>query len=164
MTPRTVLEYGRSAKMDRDSCGYESWVAQLLFLRDTLPRIWCASEEEYTFYLKGERAYQIGTHLSWNISLPVAEITHPTGRVVCVTRGNFYNWMVSVEASGDVTGKFERLFVHDDCVSACHCEGFPEDRVYGPYSESKQRFTVCLRDTYSVATFFYLLDQWAREE
>lgn len=164
MTPMTLLAYGRSAKMGKGSCGYGPWLDQLLFLRDTLPRIWCATNEEYDLFLQGEGARSIGGHYSRGVSLPVAEITHPTKRIVCVTRGNFYNWMVSVEASGDVIGKFERLFVHDDCVSACHCEGFPGDRVYGPYSESKQRFTVCLRDTYSVATFFYLLDQWAREE
>ena len=165
MTPMTMLEYGRSVKMEEESYGYRPWLDQLLFLRDTLPQIWCATNEEHRpFFLEGKGANRIGIHRSKSISLPVAEIIHPSGKVVCVIRGNFHNWMVSVEATGDVTGKFGRLFDPDHCTNSCYCEGFPESRVYGSYNENKQDFTVCLYSTYDVAIFFFLLDQWARGE
>jgi len=164
MEPMTMLEYGRSVKMKEDDYGYKAWLGQLLFLRDDLPHIWCKTEQEHIACARSGGANLIGTHCSKSIFLPVAEIVHPSGKVVCVIRGNFHNWMVSVEASSDVTGKFERLFNTSHRTSSCYCEGFPPDRVYGSYEENRRRFTVCLYSMYNVTTFFFLLDQWAREE
>lgn len=160
----TLLEYGRKAKIEKDAYGYEPWLHQLLFMRDTLPRIWCATNEEHRSFFEGKGANLIGTHRSKSIQLPVGEIVHPSGRVTCVIRGNFHNWMVSIEATGKVTGKFGRLFDPSHETSSYYCEGFPESRVYGSYDKYMHKFTVCLYSEYDVATLFFLLDQWARGE
>lgn len=141
----------------------------IVFIRDTIlgllyneeaskkfPTSW-ASILEYA-----NKQYDIiGKHMSKSIYLPVLKLTYKG--IEIVFRYNFYNYEVTVISDKDIelpAGLFES---NDD--STFYYEGFPVEYMLNtPYTESKQKFTVRIWDSYKFYTFIFLLkaevDKW----
>lgn len=124
---------------------------QIMFIRDTLGRAMVGARKEW------EAAVSvIGEHHSKSVRLPVYKVTLPG--LDLVLRNNFYDWKVSV-VSEDLIHNVEGwgLFDETQAISACYCEGFPREWVFGPYAESKRRFTVEILTQYDLYAFCLLL-------
>jgi hypothetical protein len=101
----------------------------------------------------------ISTHRSKSIDLPVYDISIGT-MVRFIVRDNFYNWKVSGKSEVDLGIDFKGLIDENKRISACYCEGFPEDLVFGPYNDNKRAFTVDLPNQYTVYVFFWLITRF----
>lgn len=123
---------------------------QILFMRD---------QPYYLFKDRLEETCAVGTHRSKSIDLPVYQLSFTDGTVLTL-RGNFHDWKVSVESPIDLYFPTS-LFSGEGktIISTIYCEGFTDDQVFGPYSESQRRFTVSINNTQEVYTFFFLLHE-----
>lgn len=127
---------------------------QIDFVRDDVPNALARSFEEYRAIKSG--TVVIGEHTSKSVRLPVFRVTLADGTAFTM-RCNFHDWKVSVESPRDVNADFMGLFDPNLRISDVYCEGFPEELVYGPYAESKRRFTVELSGrNYSVFTLLWI--------
>jgi hypothetical protein len=168
--PATLTQWARRAGECRDEEIRDG--GQIVFLRDVLMRAVCEDEVEATAYRPsngGEPGVVscceiIGTHTSQSCVLPVVRITPLGLGFVAWLRGNFYNWMVSIETTdgAEVDIDHGTLFDPDAKHAACYCEGFPAGAVFGPYARNRARFTVCLDGQYEVFAMLHLISRWAR--
>lgn len=123
---------------------------QIMFIRD---------EPYYLFKDRLVETCAVGTHRSKSIDLPVYQLSFIDGTVLTL-RGNFHDWKISVESPIDLhfpTSLFSGYGT--TIISTIYCEGFSDDQVFGPYSESKRKFTVELYDKQQVYTFLFLLHE-----
>ena len=96
----------------------------------------------------------VGTHRSKSVLLPVMEIDLSRIGIKIILRCNFYDWCISIESQKDIDCDFMGLITD----RKGYFEGFPKDRIYEKYSETnKKKFSLCLKDTYDVYTFIFLL-------
>lgn len=123
---------------------------QILFMRD---------QPYYLFKDCLEETCVVGTHRSKSIDLPVYQLSFTDGTVLTL-RDNFHDWKVSVESPIDLHFPTS-LFSGEGktVISTIYCEGFTDDQVFGPYSESQRRFTVEIYDMHRLFTFFFLLHE-----
>lgn len=102
----------------------------------------------------------INTHMSKSITLPVYSIEIKSLRLTL--RGNFDNWVLSVETDSPVLSpgaNLRHLFSdgYDVEIREYHCEGFPPSRVFGPYAANRKQFTVGFRGNHELFTFIWQL-------
>lgn len=122
---------------------------QIMFVRDRVHPIFVRDYDRR----KENPVRVVSTHTSKSVKLPVYMIEIPKLRVIM--RGNFHNWMVSVESRSVVAApgvvinrpiislptKYD-LFDRDQVISKVYCEGFNDEWVFGSYNENGSRFTV----------------------
>ena len=97
----------------------------------------------------------ISTHRSKSVKLPVYCLKLKDGTTF-VMRDNFYDWKISVITLKSVNTNFVELFNPEKVIHAVYCEGFPEDLVFGSYSQNSRQFTIELKDNYQVYMFFWI--------
>ncbi len=86
-----------------------------------------------------------GSHRSKSVILPVVEFKLPNASIV--VRDNLYNFAVSVTSPGKPVPKAMLDAVSDgEATSACYCEGFPQERVYGSQDQNPEQFTTHIWD------------------
>ena len=168
--PATLTQWARRAGDVRDDDIRDG--GQIVFLRDVLMRAVCEDDVEANAYRPsndGEPGVVscceiIGTHTSRSCVLPVVRIKPIGVGFTAWLRGNFYNWMVSIETTdgAEVDIDHGTLFDPNAKHAACYCEGFPSDAVFGSYASNRARFTVCLGSEYAVFTMLHLVSRWAR--
>ena len=138
---------------------YESAVKrQVMFMRDTLPYAFTIDGEEYHRHASAtEDAGTVvaSTHRSKSCVLPVYGIDVRSLGLRAVVRGNFHNWMVSVEAPRPLD---LAMFAHSTDLSnridSCYCEGFREEWVLGPHAKNPRAFTVEMNGEHDVYALF----------
>lgn len=139
---------------------------QVTFVRDHLYYLLTRSRD-YEWH-KDNPVNVISTHTSKSVTLPVFEIITPEmvdGKTWnahglaarLILRGNFYNWIVTVESNTYIHDRFRDLFDREHRVLPCYAEGFHTDWVHGPFAEDRKNFTVNLGSKYEVWTFCWLL-------
>lgn len=119
-----------------------------------------------------ETAFVVGEHTSKSVRLPVYSIERPDLGIRFVLRENFYDWNVSVVSETDVTtdlrgfeldypeddrNRFPNGFTAGKAWGYCFFQGFPVELQFGPYSESKRRFSTFMATDYEVSTFVFLI-------
>lgn len=137
---------------------------QVCFLRDKIMRNMFYELLNKKYDYKEYEAFQpkvIGTHYSKSVLLPVMEIDLPTYKFKMIFRDNFYNWNISIESEQEVIFDHKGL-INDEAYHYCYCEGFPKDKIYGKYQESKNRFTICIDSDYQLYVFLFLLKDWLK--
>ncbi len=135
---------------------------QVIFVRDTLAQVVSMG---LTYEHRCD-PYVISTHTSKSMLLPVYEFHREDLGIRLTLRGNFYNWMVSVESKQPVEIDSTDLFDSYAEISRCYCEGFPSGRVFTSYAKRTEykmgmavshNFTVELGSSYDVYAFMLLL-------
>ena len=87
----------------------------------------------------------INTHTSKSIRLPVVEFTIPSTGLTLTMRNNFYDIKVSVNSSKPIEDREFGNWVDTKAVDGYYnFEGFPRDKVYGPYDENPSQFSVSI--------------------
>ena len=148
--PYDVTEWARENNPDPNLKYRDGWSEQIVFVRDKLTSMLVGERFDYEKYVK-----VISTHMSKSVKLPVFMIDLPKIGLTLVLRNNFYDWKVSVMSEKAVANDFEGLFTSGE--KALHCEGFPEEFIFGTILENNHKFTVEISDVYKVYTFCYLL-------
>lgn len=101
----------------------------------------------------------IGKHMSKSVVFPVVEYKFSNGASIAV-RDNLYNYSISVISPTDVPARLvDPLCKTDEKILSVYCEGFPEDRVYGPYTQDQKKFTF---RTWEEESFSYFMIGFAR--
>lgn len=166
--PATLTQWAR--RVDRSEDIRDG--GQIVFFRDVLMRAVCDCIDDARAYRPqndGDPGVTSGcmviaTHASKGCVLPVVRIQPRGLRFVAWVRGNFHNFMVSVETTdgSEVSMDHGVLFNPGSAHPAVYCEGFPEEVVFGSYTSNRARFTVRISTAHEVFTFFYLLSRWSR--
>lgn len=99
----------------------------------------------------------ISTHMSKSVKLPVYQINLKKYGIEMILRYNFYDWKISIKSDKPLEFDYMGLFNPDQKISSCYCEGFPDDKVYGSYSEDHSQFTIEIGSEYNLYTFMFLL-------
>ena len=168
--PATLTQWARRAAGCRDEDIRDG--GQIVFFRDVLMRAMCDSIDDARHYRPlndgdpgvNSGCMVIATHASRSCVLPVVRIQPAGLRFTAWVRGNFYNFMVSIETTdgSEVSIDHGVLFNPESVHPAVYCEGFPEEVVFGSYTSNRARFTVCISTEHEVFTFLYLLSRWSR--
>ena len=98
---------------------------QITFVRDEIPRIFCANYEEYK-RIKND-IHVISDHTSKSIRLPVFQVMLPS-HIYLILRYNFHNWKVSVNSPIDIKDNFTRLFNPDEQIDSIY-EKFTKNAI-----------------------------------
>lgn len=138
-------------------------VAQAVFVRDTVLHPLVPQFETR----EANPPRVVSCHRSKSCLLPVYSIDTGQLGVQLVFRGNFFNWMVSVDSSYDVPDNFFSLVNREPnqgAINPVYCEGFKDEWVFDTYTANPRQFTIPLpyRDVY-LWTFFFLLAEGLRE-
>lgn len=102
----------------------------------------------------------ISTHYSKSVKLPVYLFYYKG--IEFILRNNFYNWKVSVNSSRILDLDFFNSFDYNQKIPSIYCEGFPENKVYGAYSENHSKFTIEISNDYDVYAFFLLIKNFRK--
>lgn len=139
----------------------DALAGQVMLVRDRIAALVSETYEEYR-----DKVSVVSTHCSKSIVCPVYHFESQGTKFWL--RYNFYNWNVSVDATGPVTeaapwGK-DRAFgdwveAFDKSYGNCFVEGMKEWK-FEPWSKDHGKFTVCIEDHYDLYVFFWL---WRRE-
>lgn len=132
---------------------------QVCFVRDTLGNLL------FTDYAEKEinPIMVISTHTSKSVLLPVYQIKIPKHGIEMILRYNFYDWKISIASNKPIECDFMGLFDTKQRIPAIYCEGFPENKVYGSYSENHSKFTFALNTEYNLYTFMFLLNKYLNQ-
>lgn len=141
-----------SANIPDEDLIYKNGLAeQVMFVRDTVSGLISRSYIEYKRLPK-----VISTHTSKSVKLPVYYFNSAYAKLVL--RNNFHDWKVSVDSKvGPLEFELDDLCDTKSDVHAVYCEGFQDEWVFPAYEKSQERFTVELRDKFSLYTFLFLL-------
>lgn len=91
--------------------------------------------------------------MSKSVRLPAYRLGLKDGTTF-IMRDNFHDWKISVISPKSVNANFLELFDPEKVIHKVYCEGFPEDLVFGSYSQNSREFTVELNNNFEVYTFF----------
>lgn len=142
----------------------QSAKGQIMFFRDYIHAMLVNQWEKR----KEEPVLAVSEHFSKSCALPVYFLNAKERGIKLRTRGNFYNWQVSVESERPVPDVFFRLFKRDESPPKSppiyYCEGFKEEWLFGTYENDPARFTATLSGEESfLFTFAFLLGESLRE-
>lgn len=119
-----------------------------------------------------ETCFVIGEHRSKSVSLPVYSLERPDLGIQFVLRDNYHDVNVSVISEKPIAtdlrgfqldyGREEDRQRHKNGYKGgswgyCYFQGFPEEVQFGPYSENKSRFSLCMGSDFNVYTFIWLI-------
>jgi hypothetical protein len=121
---------------------------QIAFVRDSLLPVFASglTFDHYEDYKK--MVTVIGSHTSKSIKLPVFQLARPDQDLTIVLRDNFMGWKMSVMSETPIEADFSGLFhttppvepdYTGDPLWHGYFEGFPEDRIFGYYTESDKK-------------------------
>ncbi len=133
--------------------GSKAAVDQALFIRDRLASTLYRDYDEYSDHYPVQ---VISQHYSSGSTLPVYEFLLANGDRLTL-RGNFHNWVVTVESSCPVEADFMDLLDPRASWYPAICEGFPADRVLAPLAENRRNFTVGVGSDHELYTFCFIL-------
>lgn len=112
----------------------------------------------------------VNTHTSKSRVLPVVRYVMDGRGHGVQWRNNFYNWSISCKLADYMPWPWDKMPVSekDEKISACYCEGFLDEEVFGPYSESARKFTMQLHGSlyypeYTLGMMFTWAFLWGRE-
>lgn len=148
-----LQEWANRHEPDKKMHFYGAYWPQITLVRDDISAVLACTYDEYTV-IKGEIKV-IGEHRSKSVTLPVFRLTIGN-RFEITMRFNFYDWKVSIKSNEPVVADFMGLFDPAQQVEATCCEGFPDDCIYGPYTENNQRFTFEVRNNNDLYVFFWI--------
>lgn len=150
LDPVQLQAWFMANKPDEDLI-YKSGLAdQVMFVRDTVSGLVARSYIEYKRLPK-----VISTHTSKSVKLPVYYFNSAYARLIM--RYNFHDWKVSVLSNvGPLELKLDDLCGTKGDINSCYCEGFQNEWVFPAYGKNQERFTVELRDKFSLYTFLFL--------
>lgn len=140
-----------------------SWGHQMSFLRDPLRRVAATGLE---WDEMKQIAKVISTHMSKSVSLPVVEYTRKDLGLRLIVRNNFYNWKLSVVSKTPIKADFSGLFhttlpkqpkYTGNPLADCYFEGFPNNLIFGYYSQDKQKFSAKIDSDEQLYTTFFLI-------
>lgn len=139
---------------DKTKIYYEAWLAQIMFVRDSIGTLFSTNAEEYRSIIK-----VVEVHTSKSTKLPVYHFEYKG--VKFWFRGNYYNWNISVD--GRVKGfDLNCPLIKYTNYDYCYCEGM-EKHKFPPPEEDKRRYTMCLDTNYELYTFLRYL-RWVINE
>ena len=152
---------------------FQKWISEHV-ARDEL--LWKGAFGDQVSFLRGPLCYAvawglkkledvekipdvIGTHRSKSIELPVVEYSRPDLGLRLVVRGNFHDYKLSVESERPIEADFTGLFDVDDSdyLSPTLFEGFPKDRIYGPYAKNHRKFSADIGTDHTLYTTVFLI-------
>lgn len=189
--PTPLQAWAKAHEPSEDLIYRAGFWSQIKLIRDQVPcELSCfkATRDTTLENLKAirQRLMVIATHRSKSIELPVFEITIPAPVASPLLepvlplarftlRDNMHNWKVSVDAADPVViPGIQHLCTNGlrKPINSVYCEGFPGDRVFGPYVADKRKFTVEIPNDNLLFTFFWLfahqgtepLDETPRDE
>lgn len=141
-------------------------VDQVCFVRNKLPCAFVQDRDEYSRHQSGDGTVVIGTHRSKSCVLPVYGLDIKSLGVKAVTRGNFYNWAVSITTPRPVDlsmfkAQGARL---SEPVNPVYCEGFEDRWVLGSYDQDPCAFTIELNDDYALYALFMTIAHQLRQQ
>lgn len=135
---------------------------QVMFVRDTLPKAYVSTQEEYNFATEDLGTQVIGTHISKSCDLPVYGLDIPSLGVRAVLSNNFYGWVVSIESPKPVDmSMFEGRISQEPC-KPIYCSGFKEQWVLGTPAQNPCVFTVEMWSEYDLYALFMRLSHQLR--
>lgn len=173
-TPVPIQEWIQTRILDKeeerkDLIYGEEGLNQTIFVRDKISTILARNSEEYRSIVT-----VVGEHTSKSVKLPVYKIT--TDAFDLIMRCNFYDWKVSVfskrgplkldlvdlisrERTDESECKYEdqKRDVLRGRIFPGYCEGFADEWVLPYYAVNQERFTVEVRNHYSLYTLIWLL-------
>lgn len=154
----------RQRKETPDEMYYkEASSSQILFVRDKLAAVLSVglSIEEYKKFVT-----VISTHKSKSVKLPVYKFSRPDLGLTLFARNNFYNWKLSVISEKPLELDLDGLChttppIEPDYsgnpLSPVYFEGFPEELVFGYYSQNKSKFSAEIYDDLHMWTVLFLI-------
>lgn len=151
--PVELSEWMDKNEPDDDLSFKGCYADQLHFVRNILLRALYGDDSDKA---KHVRIMVVATHESHSVVLPVYQFTLPNG-VKITLRNNFFNWKVSVDSPFSISMKPLGLFDSNRRIQPYHCDGFPEEIVFGSYDENRKRFTLSFLTDYHLWTFMFLL-------
>lgn len=134
---------------------------QIMFVRDKIHYL--INGHQNIEFFHNHPVEVIGTHNSKSCLLPVYRIRvfwkddDTQMPLEVIMRNNFYNWMVTVNATRPILIDHGNLFNPDNKISEVYCEGFKPEDVKGSYNSNKASFTVSIDSKYDLYTFFWLI-------
>jgi hypothetical protein len=152
MKEQQLQEWFMANRVDDKMLWKKASEEQIMFVRDRLPGVLCASREEYN----AAKWLVISTHRSKSIELPVYQIRLANGLVITM-RDNFYEWKVSFDSPHPIEIDPMGLFDPDKSCHRCYFQGFPEELIYGSYNENKGQFSVEIGHEYRLYTLLHLV-------
>jgi hypothetical protein len=133
MEPTKIQEWFNDNRQDSDLYFKKMSEDQVIFIRDSIGQLFGMDWDD-------NPPLVVSTHHSKSTTLPVVNVWNDG--VAVILRGNYYNWIVSVEADQPVTDNFYDLIVRDHEVHDCYAEGFDKSWVFDSYAKNPSRFTV----------------------
>lgn len=132
-------------------------IKQMIFFRDRIATLFlnpdCTSEE------RENCCYIENWHKSKSVDLPVYLIDNK--KILIVARDNFYNWNVTVSSSVDI--ELPEYFDIDASNDYLFMEGM-ECELKGKYAESKQKFSFCVWDDYTLFAIMWNIASQVRNK
>lgn len=127
-------------------------LSQMLFVRDTIPKMLCDTYELYRTIQ--DNITVISTHFSKSIELPV--YCMKASGATYILRNNFHDWKISVNTGVFQRINFKELGIFDTSaeISGVYCEGFKREWVYGSYDKDQNKFTAEINDNFNLQLFF----------
>lgn len=150
-----VSKWLNENRPDRRMHFVDKFAQQIEFVRDMLPTLITNRLHSFPEYVRDQMRV-IAQIVTNGITVPIIEITHPSGLKFLVGF-DFFTWAVTVESPKPISADFGDLFHQGDQVHWNQAEGFPEERIYPPYAENHSNFTVWLKNEYEVYTFFWIV-------
>lgn len=138
---------------------------QMVFLRDVLPYLIC---KDLDYEDRVDLPKVISTHHSKSIVLPVVEYNRKDLGLRMIVRDNFYNWKLSVISEKPIEIDFSSIFYTTPPVDpdytgnplrSVYFEGFPNDLIFGYYSENKSRWSAEIHGDHNLYMVVFLIMQ-----
>ena len=113
--------------------------------------------------------FKVSDHMSKSVPLPVYGLTMKNG-VKIIARDNFYDWKVSVILPRPLPKDYlpKEIFTNRGDIDSVYLEGFYNDwsfKNYNPQNARQKKFTVELRDKYTMFLLcFYLKNAFPEKE
>jgi hypothetical protein len=147
--------------------------SQVNFVRNEIPSILAISYQEVEGIRKQIRV--VSTHTSKSVTLPVFQFDWDDYKFTM--RNNFHDWKVSVHWVHEWQNIADIDFGNvvseglSEPINSVYCEGFRENAIYGSVEEArsdpnkwKRGFTVSIGGSYSLWTFFWLIERRVRDK
>jgi hypothetical protein len=152
-----VTEWAKAHEPDENLIWKSGMWEQVMLVRDNIHMLLVNRYEQ-----RKERPVEVvSSHHSKSVELPVFHVVAEAIGVELWTRGNFFNWQVSVRSEDPVQDCFFRLFNKQPSerdLNPVYFEGFDRAWVFGPYARNPREFSATLgyRSGF-LFTFAYLL-------
>jgi hypothetical protein len=158
-----AIDIWKDANRPEETLKYhDGFYSQIRIIQDKIVSQFLLNEFPYN--TSKDYTEVISTHTSKSVKLPVfwIDLTKIYG-ISFTIRGNFHDWKISVDSKYPIEPNFLNIFKPDREYASCYCEGFPDDKVFGSYSNSNTKFTVEVNNDWDLYTFFLIMNDYIRK-